>query len=56
MSSHFASAAGSEMRTFRKSAGTVCTAPREIGFVAIEFQSTSNVALVHIVGHLGVIR
>ena len=32
ISSHFARAAGSEMRTFRKSAGTLCTAPGEIAF------------------------
>jgi len=35
MSSHFARAAGSEMRTFRKSAGTLCTAPAEIAFLVI---------------------
>jgi hypothetical protein len=37
MSSHFASAAGSEMRTFRKSAGTLWTAPAEIAFLAKDF-------------------
>lgn len=37
ISSHFASAAGSEMRTFRRSAGTVCTAPAEIARLAIDF-------------------
>jgi hypothetical protein len=37
ISSHFASAAGSEMRTFRKSGGTVCTAPWEIDFVVMDF-------------------
>ena len=35
MSSHFSRAAGSEMRTFRKSAGTLCTAPAEIAFLVI---------------------
>ena len=33
ISSHLARAAGSEIRTFRKSAGTLCTAPGEIVFV-----------------------
>ena len=33
MSSHFARAAGSEMSTFRKSAGTLCTAPGEIALL-----------------------
>ena len=37
ISSHFARAAESEMRTFRKSAGTRCTAPGEIPFVAMDF-------------------
>ena len=37
ISSHFARAAGSEMRTFRKSAGTLCTAPGEIAFLAMDF-------------------
>jgi hypothetical protein len=37
MSSHFARAAGSEMRTSRKSAGTLCTAPWEIAFFVIDF-------------------
>jgi hypothetical protein len=36
ISSHFARAAGSEMRTFRKSAGTLCTAPGEIAFLVID--------------------
>ena len=31
---HLARAAGSEMRTFRKSAGTLCTAPAGIEFLA----------------------
>ena len=35
MSSHFASAAGSEMRTFRKSAGRVWTGPAEIALLVI---------------------
>ena len=34
ISSHFARAAGSEMRTFRRSAGTLCTVPGEIAFFA----------------------
>jgi hypothetical protein len=37
MSSHFARAAGSEMRTFRKSVGTLCTAPGEIAFLVMDF-------------------
>ena len=37
ISSHFARAAGSEMRTSRKSAGTPCTAPGEIAFFAMDF-------------------
>src|SRR5215469_6012711 len=37
ISSHFARAAGSEMRTLRKSAGTLCTAPGEIAFLAMGF-------------------
>jgi len=41
ISSHFARAAGSEMRTFRKSAGTLCTAPGEMAFLVMDFHSTS---------------
>jgi hypothetical protein len=53
MSSHFASAAGSEVRTFRKSAGTVCTAPWEIDFVVMDFSlHPTVVALARIVGSL----
>src|SRR5215469_3294303 len=37
ISSHFALAAGSEMRTLRKSAGTLCTAPGEIAFLGMGF-------------------
>src|SRR5437660_2406117 len=37
ISSHFARAMGSEMRTFRKSAGTLCTAPGEIAFLVMDF-------------------
>jgi hypothetical protein len=37
MSSHFARATESEMRTFRKSEGTLCTAPGEIAFLLINF-------------------
>jgi hypothetical protein len=37
ISSNVARAAGSEMRTFRKSAGTSCTAPGEIVFWVIGF-------------------
>ena len=37
MSSHFARATESEMRTFRKSGGTLCTAPGEIAFFLIKF-------------------
>jgi hypothetical protein len=37
MSFHFAQATGSEMRTFRKSGGTLCTAPGEIAFLLMDF-------------------
>jgi hypothetical protein len=37
ISSHFARATGSEMRTFRKSAGTLCTAPGESVFLFMDF-------------------
>jgi hypothetical protein len=37
MSSHFARAMASEARTFRKSAGTLCTAPGEIAFLLMNF-------------------
>ena len=37
MSSHFARAAASEMRAVRKSVGTVCTAPWESTFLAMDF-------------------
>jgi hypothetical protein len=37
ISSHFALAMGSEMRTFCKSAGTLCTAPGEIAFLVMDF-------------------
>ena len=37
ISSHFVRATGSEMRTFRKSAGTLCTAPGESAFLFIDF-------------------
>jgi hypothetical protein len=37
MSSHFARATESEMRTFRKSGGTLCTGPGEIAFFLIKF-------------------
>jgi hypothetical protein len=37
ISSHFAFATGSEMRTSRKSAGTLCTAPGEIAFLVMDF-------------------
>jgi len=37
MSSHFVRAAGSELRAFRKSAGTLCTGPEEIAFLAMRF-------------------
>jgi hypothetical protein len=37
MSSHFARATGSEMRTIRKSGGTLCTAPGEIAFFLMDF-------------------
>ena len=37
ISSHFARAAGSETRTFRKSAGRLCTAPGEIAFLVMDF-------------------
>ena len=37
MSCHRARATGSEMRTFRKSAGMLCTAPGEIAFLIMDF-------------------
>jgi len=37
ISSHFARATGSEMRTSRKSAGTLCTAPAESAFLVMDF-------------------
>jgi len=37
ISSHFDHAAGSEMRTSRKSAGKLCTGPAEIAFWAMRF-------------------
>jgi hypothetical protein len=37
ISSHFARDTGSEMRTFRKSAGTLWTAPGESAFLFIDF-------------------
>jgi hypothetical protein len=37
ISCHFARAAGSEMRTFRRSAGTLCTAPGEIALGVMGF-------------------
>jgi hypothetical protein len=36
ISSHFARATGSETRTFRKSGGTLCAAPREIAFLVMD--------------------
>jgi hypothetical protein len=40
MSSHFARATESEMRTFRKSAGTLCTAPGESAFLFMDLVTT----------------
>src|SRR6516225_154355 len=40
ISSHFARAAGSEMRTFGKCAGTLCSGPREIAFLVMGFTYT----------------
>src|SRR6516225_8302944 len=37
ISSHFALATGSEMRTLRKSAGKLCTAPGEIALLVMDF-------------------
>jgi len=37
ISSHFANATGSEMRTSRKSAGKLCTAPGESAFLVMGF-------------------
>src|ERR1700693_2939354 len=37
ISSHFSRATVSEMRTFRKSGGTLCTAPGEIAFLLMDF-------------------
>lgn len=49
MSSHCARANGSEMRTFRKSAGTLCTAPGEIAFLVMDFILT---ALIRAAGRM----
>ena len=50
--SHFARAAGSEMRTFRKSAGTACTAPRETALLVMDFSLyPTGVVLVRVVGN-----
>ena len=49
--SHFARAAGSEMRTFRKSAGTACTAPRETALLVMDFSLyPTGVVLIRVVG------
>src|SRR5437899_6621109 len=54
MSSHFARAAGSEMRTSRKSAATACTARREIALLGMDFSlSPTGVILVRVVGLTG---
>jgi hypothetical protein len=37
ISSHFDRATGSEMRAFRKSAGTLCTAPEESALLIMDF-------------------
>src|SRR6202158_3882430 len=50
--SHFARAAGSEMRTFLKSAGTACTAPRETALLVMDFSLyPTGVVLVRVVGN-----
>ena len=52
ISSHFARATGSEMRTFRKSAGTACTAPRETALLVMDFSLYPiGVVLVRVVGN-----
>src|SRR5438093_3476262 len=57
ISSHFARAAGSEMRTFRKSAGTACTAPRETALLVMDFSLyPTGVVLVRVVGKPEAIR
>ena len=45
MSSHCARATGSEMSTFRKSAGTLCTAPGETAFLVMDFVLTGAISL-----------
>ena len=40
MSSHFARATESEMRTFRKSAGTLCAVPGESAFLFMDLVTT----------------
>ena len=37
ISSHLARAAGSEVRAFRKSAGTLCSAPSETALLVMDF-------------------
>ncbi len=49
ISCHFAQATGSEMRTFRKSGGTSCTASGEIAFLLMDF------ILLHYAVGLGVL-
>jgi hypothetical protein len=52
ISSHFARAAGSEMRTLRKSAGTACTAPRENALLVMDFSLyPTGLVLVRVVGN-----
>jgi hypothetical protein len=43
MSSHFARAAGSEVRAFRKSAGMLCTTPAGIAFLGMNFIHISQI-------------
>src|SRR5437762_5668647 len=53
ISSHLARAAGSEMRTFRKSAGIACTAPRETALSVMDFSLyLTGVVLVRVVASL----
>ena len=46
MSSHFSSARGSDMSTFRKSSGTACTAPGEIAFLVMVHSISDRMVLL----------
>jgi len=53
MSSHFSRATGSARRTFRKSAGTLCTAPAEIVFLFMNFTLLRCRSIAHVNFYVG---